>query len=154
MGWQQQDTILTKIDTKNWQTLSRNKPIHSTVPNKTLTTPNNRCFIIHLFLRLNFLLLLLYPCLQHRNLDTSDLGYRGCGITLRVCSLMVLIMYGMAKSINFALHPNSITTSGFTRSEQLLVSKCRLGGCTWITLRQTLPCFRYQRNSATSSPWL
>jgi hypothetical protein len=39
--------------------------------------------------------------------------------TLRVCSQMVLIMNGIAKSIKFARQPNSMTTSGFTSSEQL-----------------------------------
>ena len=114
---------------RHQNTLSRNKPIHSTIPNKTLTTANNGRLIFHLFLRLSFLLLLLYPSLQHRNLQHQIQSSGGLEITLRVCSLMVLIMYGMAKSINFALHPNSITTSGFTRSEQLYSETRRLGGC-------------------------
>ena len=58
-------------------TLSRNKPIHSSIPNKTLTTPNNGRLIFHLLLRLSLLLLLLYPCFQHRNLHNIRSGISG-----------------------------------------------------------------------------
>ena len=74
-------------------------------------------------------------------------------VTFRVCSAIVLIMKGIAKSIKLARQPSSITTSGFTRSEQLQSARSS-NQSTWITWQRTPPCCQYQRSTATNSLWL
>jgi len=51
---------------------NRSEPIYSSISNQTLTHANNGSFIIHLLLSLCFLLLFLYPSLQHRNLSLAS----------------------------------------------------------------------------------
>jgi len=116
------------------------KPVHTAISNETLSPhAKNRRLFFYLLFRLSLLLLFLYPSLQCRKLSLAmNPETVGRSSTFWVCSQMVLIINGIAKSMRFARQPSSRTTSGLTRSAQLLSVHVEE---EWIREKHSGKCF-------------